>query len=135
MLFLSLLLSSLLLCTEALPLLTALLDHQRILIEVLLELGSALDDDHETIGLADLDLRDLDVAPAREHVDDLCQLGHANLAVCLKLDLFVLVQVDHVLDDAQVLANWQAHSDDQHVGLVILEGLALSTLWLLLIFA
>ena len=124
-----------LLSTKALLLFTASLNDKHVVIKVLLELGSALDNYLETRILTDLNLLDLDVAISREHIDHLSQLGHADIAVAVKLELFVLVLVENVLDDTDVLASWQAHSNRHHVRQVLFSFLArlvLSTLRLLL---
>ena len=58
-----------------------------------MELLSALDADLESRVQQNLDSLYLNVAPGREHVNNLGQLGHANLTVAVQFDLLVVVGV------------------------------------------
>ena len=65
---------------------------------MLLEFSRALDNNLETWVRSSLDLGHMDVAPSREDIDHLSQPGHASLPVAVKLELIVLVQVEHILE-------------------------------------
>ena len=59
------------------------------------------------------------VAPLIEHVHSRGELGHALLAVALKLELLVAAQVEHVLDDADVALGREPRTDHQDVAEVL----------------
>ena len=88
---------------ETVSLLTSLLQLGSELVKVLLELSSAFDRDLETRVRSRLDPDHLDVAPGRQNIDNLSQLGHALRAETLQDQRLMLVQVEHVLDDAHIL--------------------------------
>ena len=116
---------------KAVSLLASLLQLRAELVEVLLEVSGALHSDLEAWVRYSLDPDDTDVAPGREHVDDLRQLGHPLGSETLKDQRLVLVQVEHVLDDAHVLVGGQTYANRQQVGeifLAILSGLSVTAL-------
>ena len=90
---------------------------------MLLEFSCALDNNLETWVRSSLDLGHMNVAPSREDVDHLSQPCHASLTVAVKLDLFMLVQVEHILDDADVLDYVKSHADRQDVAQILSGGL------------
>ena len=102
---------SILLCSEAISLLTALLQLQGELIVVLLEVSGWLHHDLECWVGPSLDSDHLDVVPAGENVDDLSEAGHAAIAVAPELKSFVLVGVEDVLDEADVGVDGEAGAD------------------------
>ena len=114
---------------KAVSLLASLLQLRAELVEVLLEVSGALHSDLEAWVRSSLDPDDTDVAPVGEHVDDLRQLGHPLGSETLKDQRLVLVQVEHVFDDAHVLVGGQTHADRQQVGevlLAVLSGLSVT---------
>ena len=117
------LLLSFLLSTSAFTLLTTLLSLESKRIIVLLEFSRALDNNFETWIRSSLDLGHMDIAPSREDIDHLGQPGHASLTVAVKLDLFMLVQVEHILDYADVLDYVKSHADRQDVAQILSSGL------------
>ena len=114
---------------EAISLLASLLQLRAELVEVLLEVSRALHSDLEAWVRSSLDPDDTDVAPVGEHVDDLRQLGHPLRSETLKDQRLVLVQVEHVFDNAYVLVGGQTYTDRQKVGevlLAVLSGLSVT---------
>ena len=119
---------SILLCSEAISLLTALLQLKGELIVVLLEVGGRLHHDLECWVGPSLDPDDLDIVPAGEDIDDLSEAGHAAIAVAPELKCLVLVSVEDVLDEADVGVDGEAGADRQHIAEVLLSGLIGGTL-------
>ena len=113
---------SLLLLLEAGALFPPLLKHLSEIVKLLLEVVAALDGDLEARVRSSLDLGDGDVAPGREDVDHLCQLGHAGVPEPLKVQGLVLVHVEHILDDANILDRGQAVPDRDDIGQVLFPG-------------
>ena len=117
------LLLSFLLSTSAFTLLTTLLSLEGERIVVLLEVSRALDNNLETWLRSGLDLGHMNVAPSREDVDHLSQPGHASLIIAVKLELIMLVQVEHVLDNADILDYVKPSADRQDIAQVLLGSL------------
>ena len=114
---------SILLCSEAISLLTALLQLQGELIIVLLEVSGRLHHDLECWVGPSLNPDDLDIVPASENIDDLSEAGHAAIAVAPELKSLVLIGVEDVLDEADVGIAREAGADRQHIAEILLTGL------------
>ena len=101
-----------------------------------MELGRALDRYLEARVRSRLDPDDLDVVPCRQHVNNLSQPGHALGSETLQDERLVLVQVENVLDDANVLVCWQSVANRQQIcEVMLLSRLFVSALALRLLLA
>lgn len=109
-----------LLSLEAISLITSLLKLHSEIIKVFLELSGALDSNLESRVRSRLDSDDSDVAPGREHIHNLCELGHALRTEALEDEGLMLVQVENILNDAHVLVRWETHANRQQICEVLL---------------
>ena len=85
---------------------------------LLLELWRPLDLDLERRIDGSLDLDDLNVAPVGKHVDDLSQLGHADVSEAVQLEHLMAVLGEHVLDDCHVPGHLESASNGEDVAQV-----------------
>ena len=111
---------------ELFSLLATLLELRVELVIVFLEVNRSLHDDLEAKIRSSLDPDHADVAPSRQNIHNLSQLGHPLGPKALKDQRLMLIQVENVLDDAHVLVCGQTHANRQQVGEVFLAVLSTS---------